>query len=100
METKQSKWQSGALLICDKCGKRTSEDLNHSDFADGLKSEVKALLREQDRSQFIRPMISSCLGTCPKDKQAACWLPQSGVAEMVEFDFHEKKSFIDWLNKK
>lgn len=85
MEKVNTLWSEGALLICEKCGRRDDGSQMGKDFAEDLKKEFKSRLRDAGHGKKIRVMTSSCLALCPKKSHVAAWMPTEGKAELIVF---------------
>lgn len=79
MKNQLPKFSIGSLFICTKCGK----DFNDSDFAEKLKSDLRATLKNDNKDHLkVRVMVSSCLGVCIKGEQAFGYYPNEGKIEL------------------
>ena len=59
------------LLICSNCSKQFDPSLPNA--SDRLKNELKILAKAKF-NKTVRVVTSSCLGVCPKEKVAICYV--------------------------
>lgn len=78
MKSQTPKFSKGSLFICSKCG----VSFEQPEFAENLKSSLRAKLKESGKHTEIRVMVSGCLGVCIDDEQALGYYPNEGKLEL------------------
>lgn len=86
IEKQNTSWSTGAVIICEKCGKsldglQLQEEGNASE---GLKRWLKQQLKDLGFGKQVRVMNSSCMDICQKDKVALTYFPRSGHGSDAE----------------
>jgi len=88
------KYSVGSLYICTKCGQSFNEP--QIDFAEKLKTDLRAQLKSVEAHTKVRVMTSGCIGVCQNNEQTFGYYPHDGKAEIytVESDYSSAQDEI------
>lgn len=79
LEAAEAPVSRALLTVCEKCGRKLAGD---KDAKDTPSTELRKALKEKCAEAFgkgvVRPVTSSCMDICPRDRIAVGFLPVGG----------------------
>lgn len=87
-----NRWQSGILMVCTACQKKTLDGVElkiEGNAGESLKNYLKSEMIQLGHGKTIRVITSSCLDVCQKGAQAVAFCPTNGATET--YTLHPEK---------
>jgi ferredoxin len=73
------------ILICEKCGKKLSDQGAGDDFARTFQKDLKATFGERYGKNTARAVVSSCMNVCPEGAITVAFAETDGPTTYYTF---------------